>query len=343
MPATATTSISPAPSSCAQRCRGPRDAMDGTFEMPDRAPGGRVEVARPASTTRSRSRCARAGSAPPRLSLQFESAARGRGRPAGRPARRSTCTSTRKTWTEARDRAAHARCSRSRRRRHDHRPRRLSAVKRACHPGIRAAKIRDPGALHRSTLGAGLAHVGGAGMTRYGRDDSCAMLARMFTGIITDIGELVARREGRFAIRCGYPAAGIAIGASIACDGACLTATDIAPEGSGCVFTVDVSNETLSRTTLGDWQPGQRINLERALQGRRRAGRAYRGRPRRRRRPHRRYATPTAARGASRSRCRVELARLPGAQGLRRARRHLAHRQRGRARAVLASISSPTP
>ena len=87
----------------------------------------------------------------------------------------------------------------------------------------------------------------------------------MFTGIITDIGELVARREGRFTIRCGYPAAGIAIGASIACDGACLTATDVAPEGSGAVFTVDVSNETLSRTTLGDWQPGRRINLERAL------------------------------------------------------------------------------
>jgi len=87
----------------------------------------------------------------------------------------------------------------------------------------------------------------------------------MFTGIITDIGELVTCREGRFAIRCSYPATGIAVGASIACDGACLTATEIAPAGSGCVFKVDVSNETLSRTTLGAWQPGQRINLERAL------------------------------------------------------------------------------
>jgi len=88
----------------------------------------------------------------------------------------------------------------------------------------------------------------------------------MFTGIITDIGELVERRQGRFAIRCGYRAESIAIGASIACDGACLTATEVVPQPEGgSIFKVDVSNETLSRTTLGAWQPGQRINLERAL------------------------------------------------------------------------------
>src|SRR5215471_14173434 len=87
----------------------------------------------------------------------------------------------------------------------------------------------------------------------------------MFTGIITDIGELVARREGCFTIRCAYPAASIAIGASIACDGACLTATEVARASEGSLFTVDVSNETLARTTLGQWQPGRRINLERAL------------------------------------------------------------------------------
>jgi riboflavin synthase len=88
----------------------------------------------------------------------------------------------------------------------------------------------------------------------------------MFTGIITDIGELVTRTEGRFAIRCSYKAETIAIGASIACDGACLTAVEIAPAGSsGCVFKVDVSNETLSRTALGEWQPGRLVNLERAL------------------------------------------------------------------------------
>lgn len=87
----------------------------------------------------------------------------------------------------------------------------------------------------------------------------------MFTGIITDIGELVARREGRFTISCGYPAASLAVGASIACDGACLTATEVARASEGSHFAVDVSNETLARTTLGQWQPGRRINLERAL------------------------------------------------------------------------------
>jgi riboflavin synthase len=87
----------------------------------------------------------------------------------------------------------------------------------------------------------------------------------MFTGIVTDIGELVARAAGRFTIRCGYAADSIAVGASIACDGACLTATTVATASGGCNFTVDVSNETLSKTTLGEWQPGQRINLERAL------------------------------------------------------------------------------
>jgi riboflavin synthase len=87
----------------------------------------------------------------------------------------------------------------------------------------------------------------------------------MFTGIITDIGELADRASGSLTIRCSYAADSIAIGASISCDGACLTATEVAPAGSGSLFKVDVSNETLSKTTLGDWRPGQRINLERAL------------------------------------------------------------------------------
>jgi riboflavin synthase len=87
----------------------------------------------------------------------------------------------------------------------------------------------------------------------------------MFTGIITDIGELVAREGGRFRIRSSYAPAGLAVGASIACDGACLTATAVDPSGTGNIFTADVSNETLSKTTLGAWQPGRRINLERAL------------------------------------------------------------------------------
>jgi riboflavin synthase len=87
----------------------------------------------------------------------------------------------------------------------------------------------------------------------------------MFTGIITDIGELVERDGGRFVIRCNYSAESIAVGASIACDGACLTATAVKPAGKGSMFDVDVSNETLSKTTLGAWQPGWRVNLERAL------------------------------------------------------------------------------
>ena len=87
----------------------------------------------------------------------------------------------------------------------------------------------------------------------------------MFTGIISDIGEVAACDGGRFEIRCGYAAEGIAIGASIACDGACLTATEVDQSGAGSTFAVDVSNETMAKTTLGDWQPGRRINLERAL------------------------------------------------------------------------------
>ncbi len=87
----------------------------------------------------------------------------------------------------------------------------------------------------------------------------------MFTGIISDMGEVAARDGGRFVIRCGYAADSIALGASIACDGACLTATEVAVLGAGSTFAVDVSNETLARTTLDQWQQGRRINLERAL------------------------------------------------------------------------------
>jgi riboflavin synthase len=87
----------------------------------------------------------------------------------------------------------------------------------------------------------------------------------MFTGIITDIGEVIGREGGRFAIRSSYDARTIDLGASIACDGVCLTVTSVRPDGQGSAFTLDVSNETLSRTTLGEWEPGRAINLERAL------------------------------------------------------------------------------
>jgi riboflavin synthase len=87
----------------------------------------------------------------------------------------------------------------------------------------------------------------------------------MFTGLITDVGEVVGREGGRFTIRSAYPASGIQLGASIACDGVCLTATGVTPDGTGCRFSVDVSNETRSKSTLEAWQIGRRINLERSL------------------------------------------------------------------------------
>jgi riboflavin synthase len=87
----------------------------------------------------------------------------------------------------------------------------------------------------------------------------------MFTGIITDIGELLAREGGRFSVRTAYPAHTISIGASLACDGACLTATSVRAVATGSIFTADVSNETLCKTSLDNWQPGRKINLERAL------------------------------------------------------------------------------
>ena len=92
----------------------------------------------------------------------------------------------------------------------------------------------------------------------------------MFTGIITDIGrvrEVAARGDTRFVIETGYDTRGIALGASIACSGVCLTVIETGPAGEKGLgwFAVEASAETLSRTTLGSWSAGRRINLERAL------------------------------------------------------------------------------
>ncbi len=87
----------------------------------------------------------------------------------------------------------------------------------------------------------------------------------MFTGIVTDVGEVLARSGGVFTVRSSYAADGIALGASISHDGCCLTVTNVVADGTGSRYTLDVSNETLSKTTLGEWQPGRRVNLERAL------------------------------------------------------------------------------
>ena len=87
----------------------------------------------------------------------------------------------------------------------------------------------------------------------------------MFTGIITDIGTVETIEGDTFTIRCGYEAASIEIGASIACSGCCLTVTSVAQDGAGARFDVDVSNETRSKTTLGSWQNATKVNLERSL------------------------------------------------------------------------------
>jgi riboflavin synthase len=88
----------------------------------------------------------------------------------------------------------------------------------------------------------------------------------MFTGIVSGIGTLQARDGARFVIACPYKRGSLEQGASIACDGCCLTIVDVGKaKGKGAVFAVEVSNETRERTTLGAWQVGRRINLERAL------------------------------------------------------------------------------
>ncbi len=90
----------------------------------------------------------------------------------------------------------------------------------------------------------------------------------MFTGIVTAVGEvrrlipLGAGQDMRLVIATPWPdAATIPLGASIACAGCCLTAVEMGPDW----FAADVSGETLSKTTLGTWTVGSRLNLERSL------------------------------------------------------------------------------
>src|SRR6478672_6006279 len=88
----------------------------------------------------------------------------------------------------------------------------------------------------------------------------------MFTGIVTDIGDVVAieeRAQGlrRLTIACACDPASIAIGASISCSGVCMTAVATGPDS----FSVDAAAETLRVTTVGRWRKGTRINLERSL------------------------------------------------------------------------------
>lgn len=92
----------------------------------------------------------------------------------------------------------------------------------------------------------------------------------MFTGIVTDIGEVAdvmprANNLRRIRISCGYARETIAEGASIACAGVCLTVVATGEERGRCWFEVDAAAETLRLTTAGRWQRGSRLNLERAL------------------------------------------------------------------------------
>jgi riboflavin synthase len=93
----------------------------------------------------------------------------------------------------------------------------------------------------------------------------------MFTGIVTDIGTVLAVRplaQGqlhRLKIACSYARASIADGASIACSGVCMTVVATGEEDGRTWFAVDAAAETLRLTNVGTWQHGTRINLERSL------------------------------------------------------------------------------
>jgi riboflavin synthase len=92
----------------------------------------------------------------------------------------------------------------------------------------------------------------------------------MFTGIVTDVGEVIAvepRAEGlrRLKVACSYPVDSIAIGASISHSGVCLTVVEAAAVGNRTAISVDAAAETLRLTTAGQWKKGSRLNLERAM------------------------------------------------------------------------------
>ncbi len=90
----------------------------------------------------------------------------------------------------------------------------------------------------------------------------------MFTGIVTALGRVERVEPGavhRFTVSSPYPAASFEIGCSVAHDGACLTVVSVEADGSGARHVVEVSPETLKRTTLGAWGEGTPVNLERSL------------------------------------------------------------------------------
>jgi riboflavin synthase len=90
----------------------------------------------------------------------------------------------------------------------------------------------------------------------------------MFTGIVTAVGTIESveqRGDLRVRVACPFDPARIAIGASIACAGVCLTVVERGGEPGAAWFAADVSAETVSRTAHGLWQVGRRVNLEPSL------------------------------------------------------------------------------
>jgi riboflavin synthase len=92
----------------------------------------------------------------------------------------------------------------------------------------------------------------------------------MFTGIVTDVGEVLAVKPrannlSRLTIACNYPRSSLIDGASIACSGVCLTVVGAGEQAGRTWFDVDAAAETLKLTTAGRWQQGTRVNLERPL------------------------------------------------------------------------------
>lgn len=91
----------------------------------------------------------------------------------------------------------------------------------------------------------------------------------MFTGLVTDVGTIrrAEHRNGltRFEVESGYPLADIAMGASIMNSGVCLTVVEMGEGQRGAWFAVEAVPETLSKTVLGGWAEGSRVNLEKSL------------------------------------------------------------------------------
>lgn len=90
----------------------------------------------------------------------------------------------------------------------------------------------------------------------------------MFTGIVTAVGRVVAIERGpilRFSIASSYLADSFELGCSVAHDGVCLTVVSVDAHGEGSRHSVEISPETLHRSTLGHWEVGTEINLERSL------------------------------------------------------------------------------